>query len=61
MREIGRKESEEPKKDMSEEDYRGYLEGLISRVLQESFPLFRNITFRREFSINIQLANVCLL
>lgn len=57
---ISNKQSEQAKKDMNKEEYCQYLQVQIKKVLEDVIPSFKNITFRREFTINIQLSNVIL-
>ncbi len=47
-------------KDMNESEYKQYVSNELKNILKNNIAYFKNITIRRDFTLNIQLANVCI-
>jgi hypothetical protein len=60
MKYLSGKERESASKDLPESEYKKIVEEEMKHILRDNIPFFKNITIRRDFTLNIQLSNVQL-
>lgn len=57
MKYLSGKERESASKDLPESEYKKIVEEEMKHILRDNIPFFKNITIRRDFTLNIQLSN----